>query len=81
MAAGGVPIYNKIIAPAKSDTVDQADGVWDAIYVSVAGNLVFVDQGGNAVTLVVVAGTTLPLRGKRINNGSTTATVFLLYQV
>ncbi len=45
------------------------------VYVGGAGNIVAVDEGGTAVTFNgATAGTILPIRVRRINNTSTTAT-------
>lgn len=46
-----------------------------SIYVGGAGNVVVVPRTGSAVTFVAVpAGSILPVRGKRVNSTSTTAT-------
>lgn len=45
------------------------------IYVGGAGNLVAVDEDGNAVTFTgVLAGVVYPIRCKRVNSTNTTAT-------
>lgn len=49
-----------------------------AIYVGGAGNLVAVDVDGTATTFTAVAaGTILPIRCRRINSTSTTATALV----
>lgn len=74
-------IYNRAVAIALSDTVDQPSGMLDALYVGGAGNIVGVLEDGSTVTMAVVAGAILPIKFKRINNTSTTATgLFALYE-
>jgi len=62
-----------------SDTVDNLlldNGTPPkGIYVGAAGNVVAVDQDGTAVTFLgAIAGSILPIRPRRINATSTTAT-------
>jgi len=57
-----------------SDTVDIGQGVTWAISVGGAGNMVAVLQDGKTVTMAVQAGQIVPLRVRRINATSTTAT-------
>lgn len=46
-----------------------------AVWVGVAGNVVIVSESGTAVTYVgAAAGSIIPMRGKRVNSTSTTAT-------
>jgi len=60
-------------AVTPSDTIGFAE--CEALYIGVAGNVVAVTPGGTAVTFVgVAAGLILPIRAKRINATSTTAT-------
>lgn len=66
--------YNIFKAITASDSVDLPGGPTDAVYIGVAGNLVAVDQNGTTCTFAVVAGQILPIRVKRINSTSTTAT-------
>ena len=66
--------YTKWDAITPSDTANFPSGVCDAIRVGGAGNLVAVDEGGNPVTFAVIAGEILPIRAKRVNSTSTTAT-------
>lgn len=74
--------YNKVTLITKSDTVDLPDGPPDAVYCGGAGNLIAVMPTGDVLTIPVVAGALLPIRPKRINSTSTTATgMFALYQV
>lgn len=57
-----------------SDTIDLAVS-FRAIYVGGTGNISIVDVTGVAVTYVgVPTGSIIPMRGKRINVTSTTAT-------
>lgn len=82
MAAFGVPVYNKGFAITKSDTVDIPTGPTHAVYVGGAGVLVAVFEDGSTADLTCVAGAILPLKIKRVNSTSTTATLMIaLYQV
>ena len=73
---------NNILAPALNyvaitphDTTDFDGFVTRGIYVGGAGDVVVVDHLGNAVTFSSVpAGTILPIRARRVNSTSTTAT-------
>lgn len=57
-----------------SDTTDEAVD-FRGIYVGVTGNVVVVPRTGSAVTFVgAQAGSIIPVRGKRVNSTSTTAT-------
>lgn len=72
---------NNILAPAlhgaaitKHDTTNIASGLTRAVYVGGAGNLVAVWMDDTTTTFTAVpAGTTLPIRVKRINSTNTTA--------
>lgn len=58
-----------------SDTIDDAAGPFKAIYVGAAGNIAVVGLGNVAVTFVgAIAGSILPIVGRRINATNTTAT-------
>lgn len=61
-----------------SDTVDLTlrQGMYPrGIYVGVGGDVVIVTQGDNAITFKnAVSGSVLPVRAKRVNSTSTTAT-------
>ena len=60
-------------AISPSDTADFAYVV-RGIYVGTAGNIVAITEGGTAVTFAnVPVGTVLPIRARRVNNASTTA--------
>lgn len=60
-----------------SDSVDLTY-VTRAVYVGGAGNLVAVDEQNNPVTFTgVTAGTVLPIRVRRVNLTSTTATALV----
>jgi hypothetical protein len=73
---------NNILAPAlnfaaitKDDTTDFSGFLTRGIYVGGAGDLVAVDKDNNPVTFSSVpAGTILPIRARRVNSTSTTAT-------
>lgn len=74
--------YNKSRAITKSDTVDFVEGPCDAIYVGGAGIVVVVHEDNNTSQFTAVAGEILPVKAKRVNSTSTTATLMLaLYQV
>lgn len=87
MANLSLQLYNKAFLITKSDTVNlvgpSADGLCDAIYVGGTGDVVAVFQDDSTATFSgVPAGALLPLRLKRVNSSSTTATLMLaLYQV
>ena len=60
------------ITPSNSTDLDE---LTKAVYVGGAGNIVAVDWLGNTTTFVgVLAGTVLPIRVRRVNATSTTAT-------
>jgi hypothetical protein len=76
------PRYNVYDAITKSDTVDFPGGICDAIYIGGAGVVVAVQEGGNTAQFTCVAGQLLPIAAKRVNSGSTTATLMIaLYSV
>jgi hypothetical protein len=73
-----VASYVRGAAITTSDTVDIAAGLTDAVYVGGAGAVVWVSESGTAITLSAVpVGTILPMRAKRINATSTTATLLV----
>jgi hypothetical protein len=79
--AATAPVYNQAFAITKSDTVDIEQGLTDAVYVGGAGIVVAVFQDGKTAQFTCVAGQVLPIRVKRVNSTSTTATLMLaLYQ-
>lgn len=78
--------YNVSRLITKSDTVNFPtnvnDGFCDAIYVGGAGIVVAVMEDGSAQQFTAVAGEILPIRAKRVNSTTTTATLMqALYQV
>lgn len=78
--------YNVARAITKSDTVDFDininNGLSDAIYVGGAGIVVAVFQDGSTANFTAVAGQILPLHIKRVNSGTTSATLMVaLYAV
>lgn len=75
-------VYNKSVAITPSDTVDFAGGLTTGIYVGGAGVVAVVFQDDSVVNFTCVAGQILPVRAKRVNNTSTTATLLVaLYQI
>ena len=74
-------VYNDAAAITPSDTVDLPR-LTDALWVGGAGIVVAVLQNGRTVNFTTVAGSLLPLRVKRVNATSTTATLLnALYQI
>lgn len=78
-------IFNKAVSITKSDTANfdvvANREVCDAIYIGGAGVVVVVFQDGTTASFTCVAGQILPVRAKRVNSTSTTATLMLaLYQ-
>lgn len=69
--------YNVSRLITKSDTVNFAEGPCDAIYVGGAGIVVAVLDDANSTTqqFTCVAGQILPIRAKRVNSTTTTATL------
>ena len=68
----GPGLYHYAITP--SDTVDFPES-FRAIYVGGGGNVVVVANDGVAVSYIAVpTGSTIPMRGKRVNVTGTTAT-------
>lgn len=90
MAIAGNYTYSALIA--KSDTVDQAQvgsnvgaggvPIFDAIYVGGAGIVALVLIDNTVLNFTAVAGEIIPMRGRRVNNTNTTATLMnaLYYQ-
>lgn len=80
--AGAVPVYNRAFAITPSDSANIEQGSTDAIYVGGAGVVVAVFDDGKTANFTATAGATLPIRVKRINSTTTTATLMVaLYQV
>ena len=74
------PVYNEAVAITPSDTVDLPR-LTDAVWVGGAGIVVAVFQNGSTAQFTCVAGSLLPLRLKRVNATSTTATLLVaLYE-
>jgi hypothetical protein len=75
-----LPPYTEAVAIVPSDTVDIGR-LTDAVYVGGAGIVQAVMQNSRVAAFTVVAGATLPIRVRRVNAASTTATLMLaLYQ-
>ena len=76
---------SNILAPAlsfalitKHDSTDIPTGMTRAIYVGGAGDIAAVDKDDTAVVFSAVpAGTILPIRVRRVNSTSTTATLMV----
>lgn len=86
MAVPALGSYNTARAITKSDTVNLPanvnDGVCDAVYVGGAGIVVAVFPDDSSQQFTCVAGQILPVRVKRVNSTTTTATLMVaLYQV
>lgn len=75
--------FNYSVAVTPSDSTDIAAGQTWGLYVGGTGDLVAVYQNGVTSTFTAVpAGAILPIRVKRVNSTSTTATgIVALYQV
>ena len=73
--------YNIWDAITKSDTVNFPGGICDAIYVGGAGIVVAIGQDDRAVNFTAVAGEILPIAAKRVNSGTTTATLMVALYV
>lgn len=67
-------IYNKAATITTSNTVDIPQGATDALLVGSSGNVAAVFENGDVVVLAVTAPCVLPVRVKRVNATSTTAT-------
>ncbi len=71
-------VYDLAAAVTPHDSTNLTNGPTDGIYVGGIGNVVAVWVDGTTATFVgVPAGTILPIRVKRINSTSTTATNLL----
>jgi hypothetical protein len=74
--------YNLGADITKSDTVNIPQGLTDAIYVGGAGIVVVVWQNDTTSNFTAIAGEILPVKAKRVNSTTTTATLMVaLYQV
>jgi hypothetical protein len=76
--------YNIWLAITKSDSANIAGPrlLTDAIYVGGAGVVVAVMEDGGTAAFTCIAGQVLPIKAKRVNSTSTTATLMVaLYQV
>jgi hypothetical protein len=69
--------YNKAAAITTSDATNLPGGLTEAVYVGGAGVVVAVFEDGTTANFTAVAGAILPLRVKRINATSTTATLLV----
>lgn len=74
--------YNRAVAVTKSDTADFPDGPCDALYVGGAGIVVAVMPDGTKPQFTAVAGEIIPVRMKRVDSTTTTATLMVaLYAI
>jgi hypothetical protein len=74
-------VYPFAVAITPHDSTNFAQGPVDAIYVGGAGVVQAVLSNDTVVAFTCVAGQILPVRAKRVNNTSTTATLLVaLYQ-
>lgn len=64
-------------AITKHDSTNFPNGVCRGIYVGGAGDVVAVDEDGTTCTFTCPAGIVLPIRAKRVNSTSTTATAMV----
>lgn len=75
--------YNQARAITKSDTdnfdVNLNGGLCDAIWVGGAGIVVAVFQDDSTAQFTCVAGSLLPVRAKRVNSTTTTATLMVAF--
>lgn len=74
--------YKKAVSITPSDTVDflaqgTSDNLCSAIYVGGAGVVVVVFQDGSTASFTCIAGQVLPVKAKRVNSTSTTATLLI----
>lgn len=69
--------FNQAKAITPSDTVDLVEGTTEAVYVGGAGVVVAVFEDGSTANFTAVAGGLLPIKVKRINATSTTATLLV----
>lgn len=70
------PVYNLAAAITKSDTVNFTR-LTDAIYVGGAGIVVVVFEDDSTANFTCIAGQILPVRAKRVNSTTTSATLML----
>lgn len=72
--------WDSAIAATPSDTVLEPSGPFQGMLVWVAGTVSFVDEAGNpsGTSGSISAGTTLYVKGVRVNSTGTSATVLLL---
>ena len=76
------PGYGKAVAITPSNTVNflnegTANAVCSAIYVGGAGVVVVVFQDDSAISFTCIAGQILPVKAKRVNSTSTTASLLV----
>jgi hypothetical protein len=68
--------YDGAPAVTASDTVDDPGGPFAGLLVTATGNLTFLDNRGNAITLTAVAANTIiNIAARRVNSSGLTATV------
>ena len=69
--------YNHGEAIPPSDTANFPAGLCDAIQVGVGGIVVVVFQNSTKVSITAVAGDILPVKAKRVDSTTTTATTMV----
>ena len=77
MALNQLIPFNRGFAITKSDTVNIEQGMTDAVYVGGAGIVVAVFEDNSTANFTCVAGQILPLKVKRVNSTTTTATLMV----
>lgn len=74
--------YQRCVAITTSDATNIATGITDAIMITAAGNIVFLDSGGNTTTVTgALVGSIYPINVVRVNATGTTASSAALYFV
>lgn len=67
--------YPNIIAVTASATA-LAGGPTDGLYIGTSGNITVTLQGGNSVTLAVIAGSLLPFKVTHVTSGTGVAALY-----
>lgn len=79
IVTGNTTLYDSATTVTKSDTVNDPNGPFAALYVTAAGNLSFADGSGQGpvggAAFAVTVGMLIPIRCQRVNATGTSATV------